>query len=181
MSERYKFFDPAGMYFVTSTIIGWVDLFTRRESKHIVIDSLKYCQTNKGLQIHAWCLMPSHLHMIISSVGAPLSGILRDFKKFTTSAIINEIKTGPESRHEWMLELFGKAAEQMERVWHYKVWQDGNHPVLLRSKKFINQRLDYLHWNPVEAEIVEKPEDYLYSSARDYYCNKKGLLKVDWI
>ena len=98
MSEKYKFDDPAGMYFVTPTIVGWVDLFTRPELKHIVIDSLKYCQAHKGLLIHAWCLMPSHLHMIVGTVGDPLSGILRDFKKFTASAILNEIKTGPESR-----------------------------------------------------------------------------------
>jgi putative transposase len=61
MSEKYKFDDQSGMYFITPTVVGWVDLFTRVELKHIVVESLRYCQANKGLLIHAWCLMPSHL------------------------------------------------------------------------------------------------------------------------
>ncbi len=67
MSEKYKFRDPTGMYFVTSTIVGWIDLFTRWQLKHVILDSLRYCQKEKELVIHVWCLMPSHLHMIISS------------------------------------------------------------------------------------------------------------------
>jgi REP element-mobilizing transposase RayT len=181
MSEKYKFDDPDGMYFVTSTVVGWVDLFTRPQLKRIVVDSLRFCQVNKGLLIHAWCLMPSHLHLIASTLGPPLSSILRDFKKFTSSALIKEVKSPYESRREWLLELFGKAAEHQERVWNYKVWQDGNHPELLFRKGFRRQKLNYLHDNPVVAEIVDKPEDYLYSSARDYYTKVKGLLEVSLI
>jgi len=75
MSDKYKFDDPNGMYFVTLTIVGWVDLFTKPELKRIVLESLKYCQDQKGLLIHGWCLMPSHLHMINSSLEKPLVGI----------------------------------------------------------------------------------------------------------
>ncbi|MEP2026639.1 hypothetical protein [Reichenbachiella sp.] len=53
MSEKYKFHDPTGIYFVTSTVVHWIDLFTRNEFKHIIVDSLKYCQKEKGLLIHA--------------------------------------------------------------------------------------------------------------------------------
>jgi hypothetical protein len=77
MSEKYKFLDPSGMYFVTSTIVGWADVFTRPDMKHTIVESLRYCQQNKGLLIHGWCLMPSHLHMIISTVGESLSDSLR--------------------------------------------------------------------------------------------------------
>ena len=55
-SEKYKFGDPEGMYFVTSTVVGWVDVFTRPELKHIVIDSLRYCQ--KGKWFGDPCLVP---------------------------------------------------------------------------------------------------------------------------
>lgn len=67
MSEKYKFRDPMGVYFVTLTTIGWVDVFTRPELKHVVVKSLKHCQKEKGLLIHAWCLMTSHLHKMIST------------------------------------------------------------------------------------------------------------------
>jgi putative transposase len=180
MSEKYKFYDPAGMYFVTMSIVGWVDLFTRPELKHVIIDSLRYCQKEKGLVIHAWCLMPSHLHLIISSENK-LSDILRDFKKHTSKEIIKTIEQIHESRKGWILDLFREVADHLKRVKSYKVWQDGNHPEILTSAKFTRQKLDYLHDNPVMDEIVDEPEEYRFSSARDYYSNKKGYLEVDKI
>jgi putative transposase len=180
MSEKYKFYDPSGIYFVTITTVGWVDLFTRSELKHVVIDSLRHCQNAKGLVIHAWCLMPSHLHLIISSENN-LSDILRDFKKFTSKELITTIKRINESRKGWILDLFSEVADHLKRVKNYKVWQDGNHPEILTSAKFIRQKLNYLHNNPVKDEIVDEPEDYRFSSARDYYSNKKGYLRIDMI
>ena len=180
MSEKHKFHDPRGMYFVTMATVGWVDLFTRFELKHIIIDSLRHCQKEKGLVIHAWCLMPGHLHLIISSENN-LSGILRDFKKFTSKELIATINRINESRKGWILELFSDVADHLRRVKNYKVWQDGNHSEILTSAKFTRQKLDYLHDNPVMDEIVDEPWEYRYSSARDYYSNKKGYLEVDKI
>ncbi len=180
MSEKYKFHDPQGMYFVTMVTVGWVDLFTRFELKHVIIDSLRHCQKEKGLVIHAWCLMPSHLHLIISSDNN-LSGILRDFKKFTSKELIATIDRINERRRGWMLDLFSVVADHLRRVKNYKVWQDGNHPELLTSAKFTKQKLDYLHDNPVMDEIVDEPWEYRYSSARDYYSNKKEYLEIDMI
>ena len=106
---------------------------------------------------------------------------MRDFKKFTASAMLKEINSPYESRRDWILELFGQVAERLERVRNYKVWQDGNHPKLSYSNKFIQHKLNYIHENPVAAEFVQNPQDYLYSSARDYYCDEKGLLEVSLI
>jgi REP element-mobilizing transposase RayT len=181
MSERYKFIDEQGMYFVTMSAVGWVDLFTRPELKHVIIDSLRYCQKEKGLIIHAWCLMPSHLHMIVSTKGEKLSDIMRDFKKFTSKELIKTIERINESRKDWILELFGEVAEHLKRVSNYKVWQDGNHPELLYSANFTRQKLDYIHANPVTDEIVDEPEEYRYSSARDYYSKRKGYLEIEVI
>ena len=169
------------MYFVTLAIVGWVDLFTRWELKHVIIDSLRYCQKEKGLVIHGWCLMPSHLHMIISSEQNPLPDIMRDFKKHTSKELINCINRINESRKGWILDLFSEVADHLKRVTNYKVWQDGTHPEILSSPKFIRQKLDYIHDNPVADEIVDEPEEYRYSSARDYYSKKKGYLNVDLI
>ena len=178
MSEKYKFDDPAGMYFVTLAIVGWIDLFTRWELKHVILDSLRHCQKEKGLVIHAWCLMPSHLHMINSSDNQSLGSILRDFKRHTNKELIESINHIDESRREWILGMFSEVAEGLNRIRKFKVWQDGNHPEMLITPKFTMQKLDYLHNNPVAAEIVDEPEDYLYSSARDYYTKKKGYLDV---
>jgi REP element-mobilizing transposase RayT len=179
MSEKYKFGDPDGIYFITTSIVGWIDVFTRPELKHVILDSLKHCQKEKGLVINAWCLMPSHLHLIARTSKVPLSEIMRDFKKFTSKEIVKVINRINESRKSWMLEIFSQVADGLERVSDYKVWQDGNHPELIFSADFQKQKLDYLHWNPVEAEFVDEPEYYLYSSARDYRTKRKGLLEIE--
>ena len=178
MSERYKTNDTEKAYFVTLTVVGWIDVFTRKEIRDILVDSLKYCQHNKGLVVFGWCLMPSHLHLICqSTMGVELSDILRDFKKFTSKSIIKFIKEGNESRKEWLLELFSKACEHLSRDQKYKVWQDGNQPKIIYTPAFFWEKLDYIHNNPVVDMIVEKPEEYLYSSARNY-ADMKGLVEI---
>ena len=178
MSEKYKIKEPDRAYFVTLTTVGWIDLFTRKEIKQIVIDSIKYCQVNKGLILFGWCLMPSHLHMLCQSANKhSLSDILRDLKKYTSRQIIKFIKEGNESRGEWLLEYFSKACQHLTREQKYKVWQDGNQPKIIYTPSFFWEKLDYIHNNPLEEMIVEKPEDYLFSSARNY-ADLKGFLDV---
>ncbi len=181
MSEKYKFHNEEGIYFITPTIVGWIDLFTRKEYCELVLNSLKYCQKEKGLVLHAWCIMPSHLHLILSMQGnEQLSSIVRDFKKFTSKAIIEEIESINESRKKWLLREFKEAGVHLKRISNYKVWQDGNHPVELDTNKMLDQRLSYLHNNPVEQGIVFRAEDYCYSSAVDY-CGEQGLLEIEKI
>jgi len=181
MSEKYKFHNGDGIYFITPTIVEWIDLFTRKEYCELILDSLKFCQQKKGLVIHAWCIMPSHLHLIVSKQGdETLSGIIRDFKKFASKAIIQEINSINESRRPWLLKEFKIAGTHIKRIKKYKVWQDGNHPVELDTNKMLDQRLDYLHNNPVEQGIVFRAEDYCYSSAVDYI-GETGLLKIEKI
>ncbi|HEY5823668.1 MAG TPA: transposase [Cyclobacteriaceae bacterium] len=177
MSEKYKIRDPDAMYFVTMTVVGWVDLFTRPELAHVIINSLRHCQREKGLIIHSWCIMPSHLHMIISST-SDLSAVLRDFKKFTSKELVKTIQNIHESRRGWILDLFSEVADGLNRTRYYKVWQDGNHPIQLLNLAMTKQKMDYIHNNPVAAEIVDEPGEYLFSSARDYYTKKKGYLQL---
>jgi putative transposase len=169
MSDKYKIRDIDKAYFVTLTVVGWVDVFTRRNHKLLLIESLKYCQQNKGLVIFGYCLMPSHLHMIVRSEGEhTLSDILRDFKKYTSKAIIKQIEQEPESRREWMMELFAKAGVPLKKIKDYKFWQDGNQAKEIFGNEFLFEKLGYIHYNPVEEMIVSQPEDYLFSSARNY-------------
>ena len=181
MSDQYKFNNPDGIFFTTTTVIDWIDVFIRKEYKFIIIDSLTHCINNKGLVIHAWCLMSSHLHMIISRKGElNLSGIMRDFKKFTSKEIVKTIAEVNESRKYWLMNRFEYAAKYTKRNKDFKFWQDGNHPEELISNEFIDQKLNYIHNNPVEEMIVSEPEDYLFSSARDY-AGIKGLIDVDFL
>ena len=167
------------LYFTTSTVVDWMDAFTRPLYKHIVVDSLEYCQKNKGLDIYAWVLMSNHLHMIVGIEGGIAIGdVLRDFKKYTSKSIIKAILENPqESRKEWLMDRFGFRAANDKKITGFKFWQDGNHVEHIESYDFYKQKLEYIHQNPVKQEIVERAEDYLYSSARNY-AGLDGLLKV---
>jgi len=177
MSEGYKIRDQFKPHHLTLTVVDWVDVFTRKSYMDIVVDSLKYCHDNKALVIYAFVIMPSHLHLMVSSETGHLSATLRDMKRHTSKKIIDAIRKEPESRREWILEHFRKAASKHKRNNEFQVWMHHNHPVELFSNKFIWQRLDYIHYNPVEAGLVESPEDYLYSSARNY-ADMESILDV---
>ena len=104
MGFKYRITTNDELYFLTLTVVDWVDVFTRKEFCEDLVDSLRYCQKNKGLKIYAWCLMPSHLHLIVSVDPGPirLSDIMRDFKKFTSKKIIESINEIAESRRDWL-------------------------------------------------------------------------------
>jgi len=169
------------IYFITDTVVDWVDVFTRPIYKQIIVDSLKFCQQEKGLSIHAWVLMSNHFHAIVSSKSSnKISDILRDFKKFTSKEIVKAILEYPqESRKKWLLNRFEYAGRDDNKITNYKFWQDGNDAQLLFSDKFIMQKLNYIHQNPVRAQIVSKAEDYLYSSAMNY-AGAKGLIDIEF-
>jgi REP element-mobilizing transposase RayT len=92
MSDKYKISDPDRPYFITMTVTGWIDIFTRKSYKILIVESLRYCQKEKGLEIFGWCLMSNHLHLIVRSNGEnSLSDIIRDFKKYTSKKIVSMI------------------------------------------------------------------------------------------
>jgi REP element-mobilizing transposase RayT len=180
MSRKYKIRDQDKLYFVTFTVIHWLDIFIRREYRDIFLDSLRYCQKNKGLEVCAYVIMSSHVHLIIGRNSEPsLGGIIRDIKKYTAVAIINAIKQNPqESRRELFVWLFERAGKRYRHNTKYQFWQQHNHPIELNTNEVIQQRLDYIHNNPVEAGIVLSPEDYLYSSALNYAGLPEKLMEV---
>lgn len=167
------------LYFITSTVIDWMDVFTRPLYKHIMVDSLEYCQTNKGLDIYAWVLMTNHLHLIVGiKNGIAIGDVLRDFKKFTSKKIINAIQENQqESRKEWLLNRFHFRAANDKKIKEFKFWQEDNHIEQINTYDFFKQKLEYIHLNPVKQEFVVRPEDYFYSSARNY-SGLNGLLNV---
>ena len=179
MSRAYKLHKPDGLYFITFATVAWVDVFTRRDYKDIVVDSLRFCQKEKGLLLFAWVIMSNHMHLIARGAeGHDISAIIRDFKKFTSKAIVQWIQEGPESRKDWLLRHMANRASQVKRVKEFKFWEDGNHAILLDTADKWAQRMNYLHNNPVTAGLVREAEDYVFSSACDY-SGGSGLVKVE--
>ncbi|PRY88996.1 REP-associated tyrosine transposase [Mongoliibacter ruber] len=179
MNKPFKINDQNEVQFLTFTVIDWIDVFTRKDYKIDIVDSLNFCIKNKGLEVYGWCLMSNHLHLICRAAEpGKLSDIIRDFKRFTARIILKSLQDESiESRRKWILNQMKFRGNILQRVEEYKFWKDGYHGISITSSKFLEQKLDYIHQNPVRALIVEEAEHYIYSSARDY-AGKKGLVDV---
>ena len=181
MSTGYQIEDKYATHFLTPTIVDWVDVLTRKTYRDIIMDSLDFCIRKKGLVLYGYVVMTNHLHLIARSEPGKLSDTIRDFKKFTAGAIIDEIRNKPESRREWMLYRFEWNAAQNKRSSENQFWTHENRPEVIFTQKFFMQELDYIHENPVRAGWVEQPEDYLYSSAKSLLLNVPCRLPLaDW-
>jgi REP element-mobilizing transposase RayT len=177
MSTGYQITAQDEVHFVTFQVVKWVDIFTRKVYRDIVIESLRFCQQHKGLEIFAFVIMSNHVHLLVRSEREALSNTIRDFKSYTGKKILEAIETEAESRREWMLNVFEFSARQHKRNETYQIWTHENHAEVVYGNRFIDSKVNYIHENPVRAGIVEKAEDYLYSSARNY-AGLDGVLEV---
>lgn len=169
MSTAYHLHKEHPLYFTTTTILGWIDLFTRPVYRDIIYQSLRHCQAHKGLQIHGYVLMTNHLHMLVSSQGKPLKDIFRDFKKYTAKQLANTIQENvKESRKKWIRSMMELRAKNSSRHKYVQVWKVGNHAIPLWTEAIIWQKLAYIHQNPVKAGWVDEAWHFKHSSARAY-------------
>ena len=177
MSRNYKFHNELGLYFVSFAVVNWLDVFIRNEYKEVLIKSLKFCQENKGMEVFAWCIMSSHVHLVFRSIeGQKPELLLGDFKRFTSKELIKAIIENPkECRKENLLKQFEEAGAKSSNVKKYQFWRHDNKPIELWTPKVIKQKIDYIHNNPVVEGIVFEAHEYKYSSAVDY-CGGIGML-----
>ena len=160
-----------------------IDIFSRKEYRDIIIDSLNYCIAEKDLKVYALVIMSNHVHLIITTKTdeGNISNIIRDFKKYTSKQITKEIQTINESRCDWLLNAMSKEAQRIGRVTNYKLWRDDNNVIYIDKKKIkINDRLHYIHENPVTNGFLFNDWDYVYSSAKDYQTGKTGLVNIEF-
>ena len=108
----YKIRNQAAIHFITFDVSEWVDVFTRKEYRDIVLESIRFCQKEKGLLLHSWCIMSNHLHLIISAKNENLSDVLRDFKKFTSKQVISAIENNSKESRKVIAQHTTKAAQR---------------------------------------------------------------------
>ncbi|SHJ59613.1 REP element-mobilizing transposase RayT [Maribacter aquivivus] len=181
MSRKYKFHNPTAVYFVSFATVYWIDVFTRQIYFDILEQSIQYCRKEKGMELYCYCFMPSHIHLIFRSSDQDPSGLLRDFKKYTSKQLVKAIEENhQESRKEWLLWMFERAGKKKGNVSKYQFWQHHNKPIELWSNYVIKQKIDYVHNNPVLAGLAVSPEDWKYSSARNFQ-DDQTVLEIDAI
>ena len=175
MRSRYTIKNPDGTYFITCTVVQWLPIFTRKPYFDILLDSLQYCRQHKGLKIYAYVILDNHLHLVVA--GEKLTDIIRDFKSYTAKGLIAQLE---QDQKTWVLNQLQYWKQATKAKSDYQVWQEGFHPQQIVSEEMLHQKVDYLHHNPVRIGVVERPEDWVYSSARDY-AGDKGVMELDVI
>ena len=183
MATRHRFGDNEYPHFITFAVINWIDALSRPLYKDIIVESLKYCQKEKGLIINGWIIMNNHIHLIARCKPSfVLPNTIRDFKKYTSKPVEQAIRDNSfESRREWMLWMFKRAGERNSNNKNFQFWQQDNHPIELYGYETLKQKLNYLHDNPVRAGIVFESWHYKYSSATDYCTTMKGRIELELV
>ena len=179
-ADGFKIRNQSGTHFLTFSIMGWIDIFSRQRYRDLVLESFQFCQKNKGLLIGGYVIMSNHIHVIWTARENNLSDIIRDFKTYTSKAISASVQDEPESRKDWLLHMFRFYATRTNANDNYKVWTGNNHPEEIYSDSFLRTKLNYIHENPVRAGWVQEPHHYTYSSASNYV-NGKGLIEIDFL
>ena len=151
MRSRYQIINNSGVYFITSTIIEWIPVFTKREYFDIIVQSLSYCRQNKGLKLFAYVVMDNHVHFI--AFADKLSQIVKDFKSFTAREII---KTAKIDGRKWLLNQFEYYKKKYKNDSEYQVWQEGFHPQMIMDEEVFRQKVEYTHNNPVKGALWSK-------------------------
>ncbi|HLZ88546.1 MAG TPA: transposase [Puia sp.] len=167
-------------YFLTLNTVDKIDVFTRPAYKQVIADTLNYFVETQGLAVYSWCLMTSHLHLIVRTKEAAAPAYFeREFKKHTTLTILKTIETEMDFRRDWMLQHFEDYRKSLQRKEKFHLWQDCSSPLRIDCKqpRMLFDRVMHIHENPVRERIVEQPEAYLFSSARDYI-GRPGLVRV---
>lgn len=146
MSRKYKFYNPEGLYLVSFATVNWIDVFTRRLYRDIVVESLNYCIKEKGLVVYAWVIMSNHVHLVVRTRKESLEGIMRDMKSHTSRTIVKSIKENPqESRREWMVWMFERAGVRNSNNLKIQFWQQNNKPIELNRESFdVDQAVSYI-------------------------------------
>jgi len=180
MSHQDQPISEHGCYYLTFNVTDWTDIFVKPVFKQIIAESLNYFVDRKGLLVYGWCLMTNHLHLIArASKDFSLTPLATEYKEFTSKIILQDIDAEPDVRKNWILKNFSDRSRLLRLTDKFQVWQSNINPVYIDPENIdvLNEHLDYIHNQPVRDRIVVNPEDYLYSSARDY-AGLKGLVAI---
>lgn len=164
------------VYYITTVIYNRLSIFKRPSFIIPLYDSLIFYRYKQNFKVYGYVFMPDHIHLLIHPQGkATIADIMRDYKEFTSKRIIRQAEV--EGITEWV-NAFQDAGQATGRS-NNKVWQDSYWDVEIFSEKFLRQKLNYIHNNPVRARLVANPQDYPYSSFRNYELDQEWFIEID--
>ncbi|MBV9988034.1 MAG: transposase [Chitinophagaceae bacterium] len=162
------------IFFVTLTVVSWIDVFTRKDYCEEIVKNLQYCQQHKGLELYSYVIMTNHIHLLAAQKDGELNRVLRDFKSYSAKQLLGMILNNEkESRKDWMKIVFQYNAKYKRQNAEYMFWQRNNHAIDCFSSGVFEQKRRYIRQNPVRAGFVEEPEHWWYCSA-----NPRSPIKI---
>ncbi len=171
--SRYKILNEGYPYFITSSIVNGYNLFSEKRYRDLIVDGLNFMSKQKGIKIYAYVIMSNHIHFI--SKGKSLSKCIAGFKSFTARQIIDSMI---EEGNKHGLSRLKEARVNNKTDREHQLWTEGFHPKLIFSDEVMEQKLSYIHYNPVKAGLVRRESDWIYSSYGDYYGDATGLVNI---
>jgi len=164
-------------FFVATTVVDFIDVFSNEKCCDALIHNIKFYQAKYEFDILGYVIMPSHFHWIVevNPEKGTISDIMRDIKKYSAWDIMEIIEK--ENRYD-LISVFEKnAVEYTDRK--RKFWMKRFDDQVIRNQKMFWTKLNYIHLNPVDAGLVDRPENYKYSSARNYIIGDHAVIKVN--
>jgi putative transposase len=174
MRTRYKVANDKCLYFVTSTVVEWIPIFTSEKYYNILINTIKYYQLNNNLEVLAYVILPEHFHLIIRCEN--LVKTIQLIKMYSAKQIINELKMDNNIGVLEKLHLYKKSYKINS---DYQIWQEGFHPQEIIDEKMYEQKVNYIHYNPVKRGLVSEITDWKYSSAGFYFNVVESLIEIN--
>ena len=171
----YKIYSDFFPHFLTFTTVNWLPVFTNPIYAEEIFSALRYLQKHRDLKIFAYVLMEHHLHLVASADG--LSKVLQSFTSYSARQIIDHMIE--QNNQFWLNQLhYFKKRWKTDQI--YQLWQEGSHPQQIQDENMMLNKIEYIHNNPVERGYIEKPEHWLYSSARNYAGLEAKLEIAEW-
>jgi putative transposase len=154
--------------FITVTCLEWNAVLQEDRFKDIVLESLHFLSSKQRITIYAFVILNNHFHLIWQMMGDhQRHAVQRDFLKFTSQKIMMHLKNESSP----LVEALQVNAKDRK----YQVWERNSLGIPLWSHQVFDQKIDYIHNNPVKAGLCKYPEQYKYSSASFYFTGKS-----DW-
>ena len=177
---RSNFKDEGGTFFVTTTVMNFDKIFGLGDSYcDILLGSLKHVIAEHKAALFAYVFMPSHCHFVIAMPeGESISDLMKDFKKFTSTKVRQQLEI--DNRRSLVERLRANSPRRKGQV--FKLWMDRFDDVVIYSEDVLRIKIEYIHNNPVKAGLAEFPEQWKYSSARNYFLGDQSMIYVetDW-
>lgn len=172
-------YKDSGIYFVTTTVAGFRPILNYDPIRQIILENLDFYRRKYTTAIYAYVIMPEHLHLVVdvSRSVKTISDFMLSFKGMTARQIFRNLSKYSTTETSFFKKIVNIHHCNEKR--NFQIWQNRFDDVVIDSSRILNQKIDYIHFNPVKRGLVNNPVDYKYSSARNYELDDHSVFRID--